>query len=117
MAGLLPALLRSGLASCRAAPCGTLGAHRRAFGSSVPACQAEPEPAFEPECEGPRPARWLSELGTIRSDWTCVLAVSSPMQSATAKTYTRPSAMYSLSFHQRSAPPTLTAQHCARHYM
>ena len=84
MAGLLPALLRSGLASCRAAPCGTLGAHRRAFGGSVPACQADPEPAFEPECEGPRPARWLSELGTIRSDWTCVLAVSCPMQAATA---------------------------------
>ena len=74
MAGLLPALLRTGVATCRAAPCGMLGSHRRAFGSSVPACQAEPERAVEPEGEMPRPARWLSELGTIRSDWTCVLA-------------------------------------------
>lgn len=84
MAGLLQALLRSGRASCRAAPCGVLGPHRRAFGSSVAACQAEPERALEPECEVPRPARWLSELGTIRSDWTCALTFPCPMQAATA---------------------------------
>ncbi len=71
MAGLLPALLRSGLAPCRAAPLGALAAHGRAFTGSPSAAQAEPEPALEPESD---PARWSRELGAIRTDWTCVLA-------------------------------------------
>lgn len=71
MAGLLPALLRSGLAPCRAAPLGAFAAHGRAFTGSPTAAKAEPEPALEPEGD---PARWSRELGAIRTDWTCVLA-------------------------------------------